>query len=350
MAAEPAAPASDTAVITGGGRSSAGSRRSRTGSPLVPFLFLAPYLVLFTLFVVVPAVFGLWISVHDWDYMLDNQTFVGARNYTDLMDDQSVQYPDFWNGMRNTAIFTVASVPFLVAVPLVLAVMLHQKFPGRTFFRAVFFAPYVLGVAVIGLMWRYLLDGNFGLVNSLLGTDIQWTTSQPWAWVALVGVTVWWTMGFNAIIYLAGLGDIPQEQYEAAAIDGASAAQQFRHVTLPGLRPVFVFVLITTILASANMFGQSYMITQGGPSQSTQTAIMVITDLGLSRFQMGQAAAESYILAIFLGLVSMVAFYATRDRDAARQRKLERDQRKGKAAASAPGTDSVRAELTEVGR
>ncbi|UFU07988.1 carbohydrate ABC transporter permease [Ruania halotolerans] len=306
-------------------------RSTQHGSPLTPFLFLAPYLLLFTAFVAVPAVFGLWISAHDWDYLLDHRPFVGFGNYANLLDPDSVAFGDFWNGMTNTALFTVVSVPFLLSIPLGVAMLLHMKFPGRTFFRAVFFAPYVLGVAVIGLMWRYLLDGNFGLVNAILGTDISWTTSQPWAWIALVAVTVWWTMGFNAIIYLAGLGDIPPDHYEAAALDGANALQRFRHITIPGIQPVFVFVAVTTILASANMFGQSYLITQGGPSQSTQTALMVITELGLSRFQMGQAAAQSYVLAFFLGIISILTFLATRDRDQARERRALRKGVRGVA-------------------
>ncbi|WP_122261332.1 carbohydrate ABC transporter permease [Ornithinimicrobium cerasi] len=309
-------------------RTSAGAG-GRAGSPLTPYLFLAPYLVLFVTFVAIPAVLGLWISLHNWDYMLDNRPFVGLQNYAALFDETSVYYPDFWNGMKNTLIFTVASVPFLVVLPLLLALLLHQRFPGRTFFRAMFFAPYVLGVAVIGLMWRYLLDSNFGMVNDILGTEIAWTTSQPWAWVSLVFVTVWWTLGFNAIIYLAGLGDIPTEQYEAAALDGAGWWGKFVNVTLPGLRPVLVFIMVTTILASANMFGQSYLITQGGPTNSTETAIMEILDLGLSRYQMGAAAAESYLLALFLGVVSIVNFWLMRDKDAAAQNKLLKQQRKG---------------------
>ncbi len=304
----------------------------RAGSPLTPYLFLLPYLALFVIFVAIPAVFGLWISLHDWDYMLDSQLFIGLENYSNLFDETSVVYPDFWNGMKNTLIFTLLSVPLLVVLPLLLALLLHQKFPGRTFFRAMFFAPYVLGVAVIGLMWRYLLDGNFGLINSLFGTDIAWTTSQPWAWVGLVVVTVWWTMGFNAIIYLAGLGDIPTELYEAAELDGAGWWAQFVNVTLPGLRPVLIFIVVITLLASANMFGQSYIITQGGPTQSTQTAIMVITELGLSRFQMGAAAAESYLLALFLAVVSIVNFWIMRDRDAVAERKALKAQRRAKEA------------------
>nr|WP_090591393.1 sugar ABC transporter permease [Auraticoccus monumenti] len=289
------------------------------GSKITPYAFLLPYLVLFVVFVAVPAVYGLWISLHDWDFLLEGKPFVGLDNYTALFDPASVQFEPFWNGMQATAIFTVASVPFLVVIPLGLAVLLHRKFPGRTFFRAVFFAPYVLGVAVIGLMWRYLLDPSFGAVNGLLGllglpSDIPWTTGQPWAWISLVAVTVWWTIGFNAIIYLAGLGDIGVEQYEAASLDGASAWQQFRFITVPGLRPVLVFVITMTVLASANMFGQSYLITQGGPGDSTRTAIIVITELGLSQYRMGQAAAMSYLLAVFLAVVSIINFRLLKER------------------------------------
>ena len=289
------------------------------GSRVTPYLFLLPYLVLFLTFVAVPAVFGLWISLHDWDFMLAGKPFVGVDNYTALFDPSSVQFESFWHGMRATAIFTVASVPFLVVVPLALAVLLNRVFPGRTFFRALFFAPYVLGVAVIGLMWRYLLDPQFGAVNGLLGAlglpaDIPWTTGQPWAWIALVGVTVWWTIGFNAIIYLAGMADIGAEQYEAAELDGATGWQRFRYITLPGLRPVLVFVVTITVLASANMFGQSYLITQGGPGDSTRTAIIVITELGLSQYRMGQASAMSYLLAVFLGIISVINFWLLREK------------------------------------
>ncbi|WP_020386674.1 carbohydrate ABC transporter permease [Kribbella catacumbae] len=283
-----------------------------------PYLFLAPYLALFLLFVVGPAVFGLWMSLHDWDFQLPGKPFVGLQNYKDLFDPLSATAEPFWHGMRATGIFTVASVPFLVAVPLGLAVLLNRKFPGRTFFRAVYFAPYVLGVAVIGLMFRYILDTTFGILNAFLGvfgiSEIGWTTEQPWAFVALVAVTVWWTAGFNAIIYLAGLQDIPAEQYEAAELDGASTWQQFRHVTLPGLRPVTVFIVVITLLASANMFGQALLITQGGPGDTTTTALMVITDTGFSQFRMGQAAAMSYLLAICLAIVALVVFRLMKER------------------------------------
>jgi multiple sugar transport system permease protein len=289
------------------------------GSRLTPYLFLAPFLTLYTVFVLVPGLLGIWISLHNWDFLLPNKPFVGAQNYLDLLDSSTVQFQSFWSSMGATGLFVLISVPFLVVLPLLLAMLLHRRFPGRTFFRAVFFAPFVLGVAVIGLMWSYLLDPSFGLVNGLLGAiglpdNTAWTTSQPYAWISLAAVTIWWTMGFNAVIYLAGLGGIPAEHYEAAQLDGASSWQQLRHITIPGLRPVLIFIIITTLLASANMFGQSYLITQGGPGDSTRTAIMVIADLGLSQYRMGEATAMSYVLAVFLSLIALVNFWALREK------------------------------------
>ncbi|TDO54932.1 multiple sugar transport system permease protein [Kribbella sp. VKM Ac-2527] len=283
-----------------------------------PYLFLAPYLLLFLVFVIGPAIFGIWMSLHDWDFQLPGKPWVGLQNYKDLFDPLSATAEPFWHGMRATGIFTIASVPFLVAVPLGLAVLLNREFPGRTFFRAVYFAPFVLGVAVIGLMFRYILDTNFGILNAFLELfglpEIGWTNDQPWAWVSLVGVTVWWTAGFNAIIYLAGLQDIPAEQYEAAELDGAGSWQKFRNVTLPGLRPVSVFIVIITLLASANMFGQALLVTQGAPGDTTTTALMVITDTGFSQFRMGQAAAMSYLLALCLAIVALITFALMRER------------------------------------
>lgn len=308
-------------ITEGGARVSTGNQLrygGTYGSRATPYLFLLPYLLLFLTFVAVPAVFGIWISLHNWDFLLPGKPFVGIDNYAALFDPASVQFQPFWNGIQATAIFTVASVPFLITIPLGLAVLLNRRFPGRTFFRATFFAPYVLGVAVIGLMWRYLLDPSFGAVNGLLGVvgipPVNWITEQPWAWVSLVGVTIWWTIGFNAIIYLAGLSEIPAEQYEAAELDGASKWQQFRNVTVPGLRPVMVFVITTTILASANMFGQSYLITQGAPGDSTRTAIIEITERGLAQYRMGEAAAMSYLLAVMLGIVAAITFYLLREK------------------------------------
>jgi multiple sugar transport system permease protein len=271
-----------------------------------PYFFLLPFGVLFLGFVLIPAVFGLWVSLHDYNYLLPGRPWVGLRNYVDLFTPGSRDSGDYWQSMLATGIFTVVSVPFLIVCPLGVALLLNRAFRGRSFFRAVFFAPYVLGVAVVGLLFRFVLDPNIGVVNYYLGHAIPWTTEVPWAWVSLVGMTVWWTLGFNAVIYVAGLQDISPELYEAARVDGASRWDEFRHVTLPGLRPVMAFVTTVTILASANMFGQSFLLTKGAPANETRTAIMYVAQTGLGDNRQGMAAAMSYILALILMGVSVL--------------------------------------------
>jgi multiple sugar transport system permease protein len=303
-----------------------GQPRARKGGPGapaagVPWLFLTPYLVLFGAFVLLPIAYGLWISLHDYDYTLPGHPFVGLDNYLALFSSDSIVFSDFWDSMRATSIFTLLSVPLLLVIPLAVALAMNQKFRGRNVFRAVFFAPYVLGVAVVAVLWRFLLDANIGLVNQVMGAlslpdDTAWLTSTPPAWFALVLVTVWWTLGFNAVIYLAGLQDIPEELYEAARVDGASAWQRFWNVTLPGLRPVLAFVTMITIIASANVFGQPYLMTRGAPGTETRTAIYYITDQGLKNYQMGSAAAMSYILTAVLVLASLLVTWLFREKRA----------------------------------
>ncbi|MET7748148.1 sugar ABC transporter permease [Micromonospora sp. NPDC005367] len=297
-----------------------GAKSANRVGRATPYLFLTPYLVLFTVFGLLPIVLGLYLSVHQWDFQLPNRPFVGLDNYKELFSSDSAVFGDWWQSVRATAIFTVISVPLLMVVPLGLALLLNRSFPGRTFFRAVYFAPYVLGVAVIGLLWRFLLDANLGLVNRVLGVvglpaDTPWVTDVPWAWVSLVGVTVWWTSGFNAVIYLAGLQDISPELYEAARVDGATAWERFRHVTLPGLRPVLLFVMTTTVLASANVFGQSFLITQGAPGTETRTVVWYIVEQGLRNNDAGRAAAMTIVFALMLAVVSLANFRLFRYRE-----------------------------------
>ncbi|OZM77383.1 carbohydrate ABC transporter permease [Pseudonocardia sp. MH-G8] len=287
--------------------------RALRGKPWTPYVFLAPFFVLFAVFVLLPIGLGLWASLHRWSLGLPHRPFVGVDNYADLVSGESVLSVEFWKGMRATAIFTVASAPLLVVVPFGLALLLNRAFPGRTFFRAAFFAPYVLGVAVTGLLWNYLLDSRLGPVNQILGAvglpdDIAWTTSLPAGWVALVIATLWWTLGFNTVIYLAALADVPAELYDAAKVDGAGAWQRLWAVTLPGIARVLQFVVMITIIASANMYGQSALITREQPGKATRTAIGFIAHTGIEGFDIGSSSAMSMILAVSLMVVSAIVF------------------------------------------
>ena len=294
-------------------------RGAGAGSLVTPYLFLAPYLLLFTVFIFLPALYGIWVSLHNWDFLLPGKPFVGFENYAELLNPNSVNFDPFWNSMIATGKFTLYSVPLLIVAPLMVALILNQKFKGRNFFRAVYFAPYVLGGAVIGVLFAFLLDPSIGIVNFYLEKlgfreNIPWTTDVPWAYWSLVVATVWWTLGFNAVIFLAGVQDIPAELYEAAKVDGAGRFSRFRNVTLPGLRPVLLFVIVITILASANVFAQPFLITEGQPGQETRSAIMYIAEKGLREFQMGAAAAMSFILAFFLLIISVLNFAFFRER------------------------------------
>lgn len=285
---------------------------------------MAPYLVLFTVFVLAPIAYGLWISLHDYDFTLPAKPFVGLDNYSGLFDGTSPFADPFWLSMRATWLFALLSVPLLLVVPLAVALLMNARFRGRTAFRALFFAPYVLGVAVVSVLWRYLLDTNIGLVNHYLGSiglpdATAWLTTLPHAWTSLVFVTVWWTLGFNAVIYLAALQDISPELYEAARVDGAGGWQRFWNVTLPGLRPVLLFVTSVTLIASVNMFGQSWLMTQGGPGTETRTAIYQIADTGLTNFTSGAASAMSMLFTISLVVVNAFVFLAFRERESRRK-------------------------------
>jgi multiple sugar transport system permease protein len=277
-----------------------------------PYLFIAPHLLFFILFLVWPFFFGMYTSLFQYDYLRpDLRPFVGLENYTRLFDAATIQAANFWRSMRATVEFMIWSVPPLVVFAVFLAVMLNNKLRGRTFFRVAFFAPYTLSVTAAAVIWWWLFQ-NQGLINQfLIGLGLggrQWLSTMPDAWFAITIATVWWTIGFNTVIILAALQEIPASLYEAAAIDGASPARRFWHITLPMLRPVLVLVITITLLASANLFGQPFIMTAGGPVQRTETIIFQIYSEGIRRGQMGSAAAMSVIVTGLLLVLTALNF------------------------------------------
>jgi multiple sugar transport system permease protein len=257
-----------------------------------------------------PLLFALWISLREVRELSPLNTVpVGWANYEEAFIKDIRFLPRFWQTLGNLLV----DLPIILVFSLGVALLVHRPLPGRTFFRAVFFAPYVLGVAVVGLLWNYLLDRQLGPVNQILGAlglpgDTPWTTSLPAGWVALVVATVWWTLGFNTVIYLAALGDVPAELYDAAKVDGAGPWQRLWAVTVPGIRRVLQFVVMITIIASANMYGQSALITQEEPGTATRTAIGFIAHTGIAGFDIGSSSAMSMILAGSLMAVSALVF------------------------------------------
>lgn len=301
------------------------SGRRRRFNP-TPYLFILPHLIFFIIFIGYPFFNGLYISFFQYDYLRPASTrFVGLENYAALFRAGSVQFQTFWNAFFNTVQFVVYSVPPLVIIPLLLAVLLNTKIPGRNFFRAVYFSPWVLSVAVTSLLWWWIFQSQGGLLNYYLA-DLgirapRWLSTMPWAWVAIVIATVWWTIGFNMIITLAALQDIPGETYEAASIDGATGIQAFFRITLPLLRPVLLFIVTTTIIASFNLFGQPFFMTNGGPARAaggggaTEPVMVRIYREGFERNLLGSASAMSFFVAAVMILVSYLNFRLFRNKD-----------------------------------
>lgn len=287
--------------------------RKRKKISLTPYLFIAPHLVFFLAFLAWPFFYGIYISLFEFDFLRpEHRPFIGLKNYANLFNPKSVQFDDFWNGLANTGEFILWSVLPLVGIALVLAVLLNRNYPFRGVFRTIFFAPYTLSVTVASVLWWWIFQGQGGLMNhylKIIGLPTpNWLGHMPEAWIAITIATIWWTIGFNTIIFLAALQDIPKSLYEAAAIDGASPTQQFWFITFPMLRSVLVFILTITLIASANLFGQPYIMTAGGPVKHTETVIFRIYIEGITRNQMGSAAAMSIFIASLLLCLTYLNF------------------------------------------
>lgn len=303
------------------------ARRASNRRPfkLTPYLFILPHLLLFAIFIGYPFFNGLLISLYQYDYLRPERTrFVGLANYTQLFTAGTSQYATFWNSLGNTAEFVLYSVPWLVILPLILAVLLNTKTPGRNIFRAIYFAPWALSVAVVSLLWWWIFQSQGGLFNYYLAEigvrAPRWLSTMPWAWVAIVVATVWWTIGFNMVILLAALQDIPAYIYEAASIDGATGVQAFFRVTLPMLRPVLLFIVTTSIISSFNLMGQPFLMTGGGPGQAsgggaTEPVMLRIYREGFERNFLGSAAAMSVVVAVIMVAISLINFKFFAERD-----------------------------------
>ncbi|HEX5808404.1 MAG TPA: sugar ABC transporter permease [Anaerolineales bacterium] len=288
------------------------ARKTRKKVSIVPYLFIAPHLLFFTAFLAWPFFYGVYISLFRFDFLQPNtRPFVGLKNYADLFNPESVPFDKFWNALSNTGEFILWSVLPLVGIALLLAVLLNRNYPGRGLFRTIFFAPYTLSVTVASILWWWIFQQS-GIVNQAIQAmglkPISWLGDLPSAWIAITVATVWWTIGFNTVIFLTALQEIPKSLYEAASLDGANARQQFFLITVPMLRSVLIFVLTITLIASANLFGQPYLMTGGGPADGTQTVIYRIFFEGLLRGQMGRAAAMSILVALMLLVLTYLNF------------------------------------------
>ena len=275
---------------------------------LAGWIFAAPALAVIALFFVGPVVAALALSLTDFDIYaladLDNLRFVGLRNYGDLLGD-----PLFWTALGNTTYFVVVGVPLSIAVSLGAALLLDARLGRfRGFFRTAYFAPVVTTVVAVAVIWRYLFHTRYGLVNWALGglgiDPVDWLGDPAWAMPTIIAFAVWKNFGYNMIILLAGLQAIPQDLYEAAKIDGASPWQRFAHVTLPGLGPVLLVVAIITVSGYLQLVAEPYVMTQGGPLQSTVSVLYLMYEQGFRWWNLGVASAVAFLLFLLITAVT----------------------------------------------
>ena len=288
----------------------AAERAVETSQRRAAYAFLAPALVLITVFFALPIVASLILSLTDFDIYaiasLHNIRVVGLRNYTDLL-----RTPLFWTALGNTLYYVALGGPLSVLVSLGAALMVNSKLTRfKSLFRSIYFAPVVTTLVAVAVIWKYLYDPRYGLLNyglHWLGIPpIDWLGNAHWAIPAIVLMTVWKNFGYNMLIFVAGLQAVPQDLYDAALVDGASTIQRFRHVTLPELGPTFLFVGITTMIGYTQLFAEPYVMTQGGPLHATYSIVEYLYEQGFRWWQLGSAAAIAFVLFALILLGSLI--------------------------------------------
>ena len=273
-------------------------------------LFLLPALAVILMFFLLPVCASLLLSITDFDLYaladIHNIRLVGFRNYSDLLGNSL-----FWKALVNTLYFTAVGGPLTVVVALASALLVNTKVARwKPLFRTIYFAPVVTTIVAVAVVWKYLYHPRYGLLNrglELIGiAPIDWLGDPKWAMPAIILLAVWKNFGYTMIIFVAALQAIPEELYEAARIDGASALQQFRHVTLPMLGPTFMFVGIITAIGYLQFFPEPYVMTRGGPVNSTLSVVMLMYEQGFKWWNMGYAAAVAFVLFIFIAAATLV--------------------------------------------
>ncbi|MWV47236.1 ABC transporter permease subunit [Paenibacillus sp. HJL G12] len=299
------------------GKGSVALRKSeplRIRTELKAIIYLIPFLVPFAVFYLWPVLRGAWMSLHVWGIQ-GMEKYVAVANYKKIFANS-----DFYLYLWHSLYFVLLCAPTVIILGLVLALIINQNIWMRTLIRSVFFLPYVLSVSVISFIWLRLFDAKNGPVNAFLHLiglpgDINWLTDHRFVWWAITIATDWWTVGFVMVLFLAGLQEIPTDQYEAAKIDGANAWKRFLHITLPGLSKVMKIQIFYQIISSLKLFGQVQIMTGGGPGDTTNTMIRYIYVTGFKKDMFGLASAQSMIFCFIMLLIAVIQFKMTDRKD-----------------------------------
>ncbi|HOZ21675.1 MAG TPA: sugar ABC transporter permease [bacterium] len=286
-------------------RTKTASNRLQGRDGLHALLFLSPTLVIFTTFVIFPVFFSFYLSFHQWNMFSSQTSFVGLANYSRMLRD-----PEFWTVVKNTLVYTLGTVPLNMAISLLVAFMLNQKVFGKKFLRTAFFAPVIISPVAAAVIWRWMYDPNFGLVNYMLSfagiRGPNWLNESHSAMFALILMAVWKTMGTNMVLFSAGLQGIPDTYYEAAEIDGAGAWTKFWRITVPLLSPTTFFIMVMSLISSFQAFDVVYVLTSGGPLGSTKVLVFYLYEHAFKFFEMGYASAIAYFLFITLIILTLL--------------------------------------------
>jgi multiple sugar transport system permease protein len=270
------------------------------------FLLIAPFFLLYILFFLFPTIRAIQLSFTDAP-LVGKGNFIGFENYRELLGSR-----DFWRALRNTAYFVLLTVVPNTAVGLVFALMVVRLKRLRSIVLSAFFLPNMLTVSVVTLIWQWILDSQFGIINTLLGTNYAIFRDPNWAMVAVAFITIWWTVGFNMLLFIAGLQGISKEYYEAASIDGATGAQIFWRITWPLLWPVTALVLTLQLIAQFKIFDQIWLLTRGGPFKQTMVMLQLVYQEAFQEFKGGYASAIAMILFLVILIASLIQYRVLR--------------------------------------
>ncbi|WP_333651884.1 carbohydrate ABC transporter permease [Lacrimispora sp.] len=278
---------------------------------VVPYLYILPNMILFMMFMIIPIFMTFYYSLMDWKG-IGTPKFVRLENYLRMLTNEV-----FWKTMWNTVMYTLMTVPLIMAFALFLAILLNTNLPFKGVFRSSIYLPAVVSTVVVGMVFTWLFQDQVGLINYLLNLmgmkSIKWANDPRFAMLMLVAGTIWQRTGYNMVIYLAGLQGISSDYYEAAVMDGANGWQKFRYITFPLLRTTHVFVLVTCIIHSFRSFDLVYTMTKGGPLNSTKTLVMYIYETGFVKNQYGRAASAGVILFLVMAGLTAVRFLNKED-------------------------------------
>ncbi len=264
------------------------------------WIFILPAMLGTLIFIIIPVICSFGLSFVKWD-LLNPIQYVGLANYREIFTE-----PLFGKIFLNTLVFAISTSLFGVIIPLVLSVILNNKIRGSEFYKTAYFLPFITPMIVIGIVWQWIFDPNIGLLNKVLHLHINWLYDTHWALPALIIVSVWKLIGYNMIIFLSSLSGISNSMFEAAKIDGAGPCKTFLYVTIPLMSPTIFFVIIITAISSFQVFDLIYLMTQGGPLDSTNVLVYAIYKNAFEYFNVGKASAIAYVLFVVILALTLV--------------------------------------------